>query len=104
MIGTGAGLSVQTAAMEVQWCVSQSMFCRQAVNFSPSFSSYPQLDKEDAPLVPEAYIHLPGVQYHVSFSDDLTGYTFPLQHLAVQKLLTGYRNTKPRPGHKLCSR
>ena len=40
MIGTGAGLGVQTAAMEVQWCVSRSMFCRPATNFFPSFSSF----------------------------------------------------------------
>jgi hypothetical protein len=40
MIGTLEGLSVQTAATKVQWCVSRSPFCRQVANFSPSFSSF----------------------------------------------------------------
>ncbi|KAF8492088.1 hypothetical protein F5888DRAFT_248189 [Russula emetica] len=56
MIGTESDLSVQTAAMKV----------------------IDQLDKADAPLIPEAYIYLLGLQYLVSLSDGLAGYTFPL--------------------------
>jgi hypothetical protein len=48
--------------------------------------SIDQLDKADAPLIPEAYIHLLGVQCLVSLSDGLARYTFPLYNtLAVQK-------------------
>jgi hypothetical protein len=62
MIGTGAALSVKTAAIKVQWCVSRSTFCRQAANVSPSFSiSIDELDTADGPLIPEASIHLLGV-------------------------------------------
>ncbi|KAF8495992.1 hypothetical protein F5888DRAFT_1907591 [Russula emetica] len=83
MIGTEAGLSVQTAAMKVQWCVStiiilpthrSARHCRQLD------------DKADAPLIPEAYIYLLGVQCLVSLPDGLAGYTFPFFNtLAVQK-------------------
>ncbi|KAF8500785.1 hypothetical protein F5888DRAFT_1793216 [Russula emetica] len=66
VISTDAGLSVQTAAMKVQ-CIDQ-------------------LDKADAPLIPEAYIYLLGVQCIVSLSDGLAGHTFPFYNtLAVQK-------------------
>ncbi|KAI0264545.1 hypothetical protein BGY98DRAFT_1040842, partial [Russula aff. rugulosa BPL654] len=54
MIGTEARLRVQTAAMKVQ-CIDQ-------------------LDRADAPLIPEAYTYLLCVQYLVSLSDGLTGY------------------------------
>ena len=48
--------------------------------------SIDQLDKTDAPLIPDAYIYLLGVQCLVSLSDGLAGYTFPLYNtLAVQK-------------------
>ncbi|KAN0111286.1 hypothetical protein V8E52_008661 [Russula decolorans] len=51
VISTEAGLSVKTAAMK--------------------------LDKADAPLIPEAYTYLLGVQFFISLSDGLGGYTFP---------------------------
>ncbi|KAI0263894.1 hypothetical protein BGY98DRAFT_1103745 [Russula aff. rugulosa BPL654] len=57
MIDTRADLSVQSAATKVQWCLP--------IN----------LDKTDAPLIPEAYINILGMQYPVSFSNGLTGYT-----------------------------
>jgi hypothetical protein len=83
-IGTGAGLSAKTAAIKVQWCVSRSTFCRQGANLFPSFYiSIDELDKADAPLIPEASIHLLGVQYPVSFPNGLTGYTFPLHTFAA---------------------
>jgi hypothetical protein len=70
-IGTGAGLSVKTPVIKVQWCV----------NVFPSFSiSIDELDTADGPLIPEASMHLLNVQYPVSFPNGLTGYTFPLQH------------------------
>ncbi|KAI0262128.1 hypothetical protein BGY98DRAFT_1192641 [Russula aff. rugulosa BPL654] len=74
MIGTRAGLSVQTAATKVH-CIDQ-------------------LDKTDAPLIPEAYIHLLGMQYSVLFSNGLTGLLFLYNTLAVQKTTHGL---KPSP-------
>jgi len=48
--------------------------------------SIDQLDKADAPVIPEAYIYLLSVQCLVSLSDGLAEYTFPLYNtLAVQK-------------------
>ena len=97
MIGTRAGLSVQTAATKVQWCVSRSMFFDKWPTFSHHFLlsiSIDQLDKTDAPLIPEAYINILGMQYPVSFFNGLTGYTVPLQHPRVQKITQGL---KPSP-------
>ena len=107
MIGTGTGLSVKTAVIKVQWCVSRSTFCRQAANFFPSFSiSIDELDKADAPLIPEASIHLLGVQYPVSFLNGLTGYTFFLQHPRSPKnhtqVKTERAGTGPGHKHQLC--
>ncbi|KAI0268964.1 hypothetical protein BGY98DRAFT_1101372 [Russula aff. rugulosa BPL654] len=64
-IGTGAGLSVKTAVIKVQ-CIDE-------------------LDKADAPLIPEASVHLLGVQYPVSFSNGLTVILSLYNTLAVQK-------------------
>jgi hypothetical protein len=48
--------------------------------------SIDQLDKADAPLIPEAFIYLLGVQCLVSLSDGLARYTSPLYNtIAVQK-------------------
>ena len=48
--------------------------------------SIDQLDKTDAPPIPEAYIYLLGVQCLVSLCDGLAGYAIPLYNtLAVQK-------------------
>jgi hypothetical protein len=61
--------------------------------------SIDQLDKADAPLIPEAYIYLLGVQCLVSLSDGLAGYTFPLYNtLAVQKPPTGSTEPVRAPG------
>jgi hypothetical protein len=77
MIGTEPGPSVQTATMQVQWCVSQidslSTSC-QPFTVTLLFVSIDQLDKAEAPFIPEAYIF--GVQYLVLLSDGLAGYTF----------------------------
>ena len=73
------------------------------------FISIDQLDKTDAPLIPEAYIHLLGTQYPVSFSNGLWGKLFlynnrsPKNHARVKTeplRALGQR----RPGHKLSSR
>ena len=61
--------------------------------------SIDQLDKADAPLIPEAYIYLLGVQCLVSLSDGLAGYTFPLYNtLAVQKPPAGSMESVRAPG------
>ncbi|KAH9013194.1 hypothetical protein EDB84DRAFT_1533406 [Lactarius hengduanensis] len=79
MIGAEAGLSVQSAAMKVQ-CIDQ-------------------LDKADAPPIPDAYIYLLGVQCLVSLSDGLAGYAIPLYStLAVQKPLPGSAEPVRAPG------
>ncbi|KAI9435094.1 hypothetical protein H4582DRAFT_1817945 [Lactarius indigo] len=79
MIGAEAGLSVQSAAMKVQ-CIDQ-------------------LDKADAPPIPDAYIYLIGVQCLVSLSDGLAGYAIPLYTtLAVQKPLPGSAEPVRAPG------
>ncbi|KAI0261185.1 hypothetical protein BGY98DRAFT_1104516 [Russula aff. rugulosa BPL654] len=59
-IGTGAGLSVKNAAIKVQ-CIDE-------------------LNKADAPPIPETSIHLLSVQGLTSFFNGLTGYTILLQH------------------------
>ncbi|KAI0263538.1 hypothetical protein BC834DRAFT_827343 [Gloeopeniophorella convolvens] len=58
MIGTDAGLSVQAAAMKVQ-CIDQ-------------------LDKADAPPIPDAYPCLLGIQCLVALADGLAAYVLPL--------------------------
>ncbi|KAH9169937.1 hypothetical protein EDB89DRAFT_1853941 [Lactarius sanguifluus] len=79
MIGAEAGLSVQSAAMKVQ-CIDQ-------------------LDKADAPPIPDAYIYLLGVQCLVSLSDGLAGYAIPLYStLAVQKPHPGSAEPVRAPG------
>ncbi|KAI0048499.1 hypothetical protein FA95DRAFT_1517415 [Auriscalpium vulgare] len=66
MIGSEAGLSTQGSAMKVQ-CIDQ-------------------LDKADAPPIPEAYIYLLGVQCLVAICDGFATYTAPLYtSLMVQK-------------------
>lgn len=61
--------------------------------------SIDQLDKADAPPIPEAYIYLLGVQCLVSLSDGIAGYVFPLYHtLAVQKPPAGSTETVRAPG------
>lgn len=64
-----------------------------------SFVSIDQLDKADAPPIPEAYIYLLGVQCLVSLSDGLAVYVFPLYNtLAVQKPPAGSAELVRAPG------
>ena len=76
VISTEAGLSVQTAEMKVQWCVSQTNI--HSADELPTFSrpcifsvSIDQLDKADSPLMLEAYEYLVSstscVIFHVKF-------------------------------------
>ena len=63
------------------------------------FVSIDQLDKADAPPIPEAYIYLLGVQCLVSLSDGLAVYVFPLyNNLAVQKPPAGSTEPVRAPG------
>jgi hypothetical protein len=90
MIGTEAGLSVETAAIKLQWCASPINVLHTGYQpFSvivffllASISSTRQMRRSSR----RAYIYLLGVQCLVSLSDGLAGYTFPLYNtLAVQK-------------------
>jgi len=67
---------------------------------SPILShSIDQLDKTDAPPIPEAYIYLLGVQCLVSLCDGLAGYAIPLYNtLAVQKRPAGSPEPVRAPG------
>ena len=61
--------------------------------------SIDQLDKTDAPPIPEAYIYLLGVQCLVSLCDGLAGYAIPLYNtLAVQKPPAGSSEPVRAPG------
>ncbi|KAF9230052.1 hypothetical protein BU15DRAFT_69524, partial [Melanogaster broomeanus] len=69
MIGSGAGLSVQSSAMKLQ-CIDQ-------------------LDKADSPPIPESYVYLLGVQCIVSLCEGFASFTGPLYtSLMVQRLRT----------------
>ena len=73
---------MQTAAMGVKRCVSPINILSTGLRAFPRFGllsvGIDQLDKVDAPLIPDACIYLLRVQVLVSLSDGLTGYTFPL--------------------------
>jgi len=61
--------------------------------------SIDQLDKTDAPPIPEGYIYLLGVQCLVSLCDGLAGYAIPLyNNLAVQKPPAGSPEPVRAPG------
>ncbi len=61
--------------------------------------SIDQLDKADAPPIPDAYIYLLGAQCLVSLSDGLAGYAIPLYStFAIQKPLPGSAETVRAPG------
>jgi hypothetical protein len=86
MIGTEAGLSVQTAAINesamVRFSDQRPADRLPTISFHcPLSVSIDQHDK--APLILEAYIYLLGVQSLVSLSDGFAGYTFSA--LVVQK-------------------
>src|ERR1700680_1449127 len=78
MISTKAGLSMQTAAMRVQWCVSPTnilptifqLFCR------PLSVSIDKLDNADPPPIQETHIYPLGIQFLISLSDGFASYPF----------------------------
>ena len=59
--------------------------------------SIDQLDKTNAPLIPNAYIYLLGVQFLVSLSDGLVGYAI-LLYSSFAKLPTGSTDPIRTPG------
>ena len=93
------------SSLEGAHCSDESAMVRLpnrcSANGLPTFSlhrllpiSIDQLDKADAPLISKTYIYLLGVQYLVSLSDGLTGYSFHLYNtVAVQNPPTG--STEP---------
>ena len=85
MIGTEAGLGVQTA-----WCASPTNILPTGCQLFPVSALFllasNQRDKADAPFIREAHIYLLGVQCLVSLPDGLAGCAFPFYRtLPVQK-------------------
>jgi len=65
----------------------------------PSVSIVDQLNKTDAPPIPEAYIYFLGVQSFVWLCDGLAGYAIPLYNtLTVQYTPCDYTCGKRRRG------
>jgi hypothetical protein len=90
MIGTEAGLSVQTEGTMVRLPNQHSADWLPNFSFScPLFISINRLDK--APLISEAHIYFLRAQFLVSLFDGLEGYTF--NTLVVQKPSAG--STEP---------
>ena len=63
----------------------------------PIVLSIDQLDKTNAPLIPNAYIYLLGVQCLVSLSDGLVGYAI-LLYSSFEKLPAGSTDPVCAPG------
>ena len=88
MIGTEARLRVQTAAMKVQWCVSPIDVLPTGCQPFPFivFSLLVSISTIGLMrLSSQRSTYLLGVQYLVSLSDCLTGYSFPLYNTVVAK-------------------
>lgn len=81
MMSTGAGLSVQTSAMKLQWYVY--VFTISASLRNNYRYSIDQLDKADSPPIPESYIYLLGVQCIVSLCEGFASFTGPLYNTVV---------------------
>ena len=96
MIGTEAGLSVQTEGTMVRFPNQRSADRLPNVSFScPLFISIDRLDK--APLISETHIYLLGVQFLFSLFDDLEGHTF--NTLVAQKSFAGSTDPCVRRTH-----
>jgi hypothetical protein len=88
MIATGPGLSVQSSTMKLQWLV-QAVLRDQWIIDAVAFLSIDQLDKADAPPIPESYVYLLGVQCLVAICDGFATFAAPLYTtLAMQRLPT----------------
>src|SRR5260221_9566559 len=84
MIGTEAGLSIQNAAMKVQWY--GLLLSLHLSPHHPSHLTASTNPTRHVPPIPEAYISLLSAQCFVSLCDGLAGYVIPLYNtLAVQK-------------------
>src|ERR1700722_7665327 len=76
MMGPGTGLSLQGSAMKLQWCViillyrftTRHLYC----------CSIDQLDKADAPPIPDPYLYLLGLQCLVSLCEGFVTFTGPI--------------------------
>jgi hypothetical protein len=76
---------------------------KRANVFPLFFISIDELNKADAPPIPETSIHLLSVQGLTSFFNGLTGYTILLQHPRSPKNHTQVKTERAGtgPGHKL---
>jgi hypothetical protein len=93
MIGTEARLRVQTAAIEVQWCVSPIDVLPTGCQPFPFivFSLLVSISTIGLMrLSSQRRTHLLGVQYLVSLSDCLTGYSFPSTTPSWPKIAHGF--------------
>lgn len=84
MMGGGGGLSLHGSAMKLQWCV-ECFVLRYTIKYTNVVlcRSIDQLDKADAPPIPDAYIYLLAVQCFVSLCEGLASFTGPLYTLLV---------------------
>jgi len=79
----GGGLSLQTSSMKLQWCRSSLIFHLLSYLF---ITSIDQLDKADAPTIPESYIYLLAVQCIISLCEGFASFSGPIySHLAIQR-------------------
>jgi len=78
----GGGLSLQTSSMKLQWYRSSLIFLLSCL----FITSIDQLDKADAPIIPESYIYLLGVQCIISLCEGFASFSGPIySHLAIQR-------------------
>jgi hypothetical protein len=83
MMGSSGGLSVQGSSMKLQWLVT---LISPSLSSADTARSIDQLDKADAPPIPESYIYLLGLQCLVSLCDGFQSFTAPLYtSLVVQR-------------------
>lgn len=84
MIGGEAGLSSYGSSMKLQWYVLTTQTGRPQL--TAFFSSIDQLDKADAPAIPEAYLYLLAVQCIVSLSEGFASFSGPIySQIALQR-------------------
>ena len=77
MIGSGGGgLSLHGSAMKLQWSVLDSSIF--GLSFDIFDVSIDQLDKADAPPIPESYIYLLAVQCIVSLCEGFASFSGPI--------------------------
>lgn len=125
MIGTEAGLSVETAAMKVQWCVSSTNVLPTSFQTFPvavlfllaSISSTRQMLRSSRRRIyislacnasshsPTASRGIPSLSTTPSRSKNhLRVHPSPCVHQALSTLLRYPKPSQPEPGYKLCAR